>query len=242
MAINSVVLDMVLKVAAKLPAPRRMLCLGYPDMLVTEAQLLALCGAEAMAKVGFRDDSAAILRWHSLEGQVQRIAETRALFDAVGIETEFVDIVASRGFEIVVDLNREAPADLIGRYDIVYDGGTMEHCFNVGQVMRNIHAFAKVGGFIVHVNPLNHYNHGFFNFSPTFYHDWYTQSGNAIVSPYYAMHGPVMNAQLVTLEPTRSFVGAPPRAVLVVAAMKLSAAAPEWPTQTKYLQNAALKA
>src|SRR5258706_4824386 len=104
MAINSVVLDVVLKVAAKLPAPRRMLCLGYPDMLVTEAQLVALCGAEAMAKVGFREDSAAILRWHSLEGQMQLVAETRALFDAVGIVTQFIDIVASPRFPTLGDL------------------------------------------------------------------------------------------------------------------------------------------
>ena len=44
MAINSPVLDMVAKVAAKLPAPRRMLCLGYPDMLVTRGQIAVLCG------------------------------------------------------------------------------------------------------------------------------------------------------------------------------------------------------
>jgi hypothetical protein len=241
MAINSVVLDMVLKVAAKLPAPRRMLCLGYPDMLITEPQLLSLCGAEATAKMTFRDDSEGILRWHSLQGQMQRIAETRSVFDAVEIAADFVDIAATRGFEMVVDLNGEAPAELVGRYDIVYDGGTMEHCFNVGQVMRNILAFAKVGGFIIHVNPLNSYNHGFFNFNPTFYHDWYTQSGNAIVSPFYAMHGPKTDSKLVILEATKKFRVAPDRAVMLVAAMKTSAAPPQWPMQNKYLDNAQLK-
>src|SRR5258707_1093268 len=84
MAINSVVLDVVLKVAAKLPAPRRMLCLGYPDMLVTQAQLAALCGAEAMAKVGFREDSAAILRWHSLAGHPRGNALVRRRAGARG--------------------------------------------------------------------------------------------------------------------------------------------------------------
>ncbi|MGZ5081235.1 MAG: hypothetical protein ACXWHZ_17805, partial [Usitatibacter sp.] len=62
MAINSVVLEMLTKVVALLPAPRRMLCLGYPDMLVTEAQLVALCGAEALARIAYRDDSEQILR------------------------------------------------------------------------------------------------------------------------------------------------------------------------------------
>ena len=138
MAINSVMLDMVIKIAALLPAPRRMVCLGYPDMLVTEAQIAALCGPEAAARIGYRDDSEQILRWHNLQGQMSRVAETRSVFAALGIESDFIDIVASRGFEIVVDLNQPAPAELVGRYDIVYDGGTMEHCFNVGQVIRNI--------------------------------------------------------------------------------------------------------
>jgi len=241
MAINSLVLDMVCKVARQRPEPRRMLCLGYPDMLVTEAQLDALCGAGTSAAVAWRDDSESILRWHRLEASLARVAETRSVFARLGIECDFVDIVASRGFEIVMDLNQPAPAEMSGRYDVVYDGGTMEHCFNVGQVMRNILAFAKVGGYIVHVNPMNYFNHGFYNFNPTFYHDWYVQSGNAIVSPFYAMHGPVVQSQLAKLEATRGFDQAPPRATLLVAAMKSREEIPAWPTQTKYLNNAQLK-
>ncbi len=240
MAINAFVLEVVVQIARKLPAPRRMLCLGYPDMLVTAAQIARICGDEVARTVPYRDDSETILRWHSLQGQMDRVAESRALFALLGIEADFVDIAASRGFEKVVDLNREAPRELLGRYDIVYDGGTLEHCFNVGQVMRNIAGFARVGGFIVHVNPLNYYNHGFFNFNPTFYHDWYTQSGNAIVSPFYAMHGPVLASQVAMVAPTASFL-APERSVLVVAAMKNSAVEPDWPMQTKYLRNAELK-
>lgn len=240
MAINSVVLDTIVKLAQRLPAPRRMLCLGYPDMLVTEAQIEKICGAQIAAAASWREDSAAIVGWHGLAGQIGRVAESRSLFSALGVETDFVDIVASRGFEIVLDLNRPAPPEMAGRYDIVYDGGTMEHCFNVGQVMRNIIGFARIGGFIVHVNPLNYYNHGFFNFNPTFYHDWYTQSGNALVMPCYAMHGPVLGSRLTALDPVAGFA-APERAVLLVAATKAAAQTPEWPMQSKYLRNSELK-
>jgi hypothetical protein len=158
----------------------------------------------------------------------------------MGIESDFVDITASRGFEVVLDLNQPAPAEMRERYDIVYDGGTMEHCFNVGQVMRNISGFARVGGYVIHVNPLNYYNHGFFNFNPTFYHDWYTQSGNAIVSPFYAMHGPVLESRLSVIDATASF-RPPERAVLMVAAKKERADEPAWPMQTKYLKTPELK-
>lgn len=240
MAINAPVLDMLKQVASQLPAPKRMLCLGYPDMLVTPEQIEKTCGAEVLARTQWRDDSESILRWHNLGGAMNRVAESRSLFAAMGIETDFVDIVASRGFEIVLDLNDPAPAELAGKYDIVYDGGTMEHCFNVAQVMMNILDFAKVGGFIIHVNPINYYNHGFFNFNPTFYHDWYGQAGNQVVSPFYAMHGPVLQSRLAVLEAVKSFV-APERSVMMVAARKASAARPKWPTQTKYLRNSELR-
>jgi hypothetical protein len=237
MAINSVILDMVAKIAEKLPpTPRRMLCLGYPDMLLTEAQIAQICGAGAAASVRWREDSPAILRGHGLEGRMARVAETKSVLEQLAIEADFVDINASRGFEIVLDLNFPAPAELLGRYDIVYDGGTMEHCFNVGQVMRNIAGFTRVGGFMIHVNPINCYNHGFFNFNPTFYHDWYLQSGNGIVTPFYAMHGPVLASQIVTLDATAAFQP-PDRSVMLVAAMKLSAAEPSWPIQAKYLKK-----
>jgi hypothetical protein len=242
MAINSVILDLVLKVAAPIPRPCRMLCLGYPDMLVTEPQIAALCGAEALAAMEFREDSQSILRWHSLQSAMSRIPETRSLFRTKGIETEFVDIVASRGFEMVADLNQPLPEAMRGSFDIVYDGGTMEHCFNVGQVMLNITAMAKKGGYIVHVNPGNYYNHGFFNFNPTFYHDWYTQSGNRMASDCYALFGPVTNSQVAVLPHTQGFKDLPPRTVLMVAAQKLSDEEPRWPTQTKYLGNPTLKA
>jgi hypothetical protein len=240
-AINSVVLDTLARLAAQGPGTKRLLCLGYPDMLVTEAQLARICGAEAAAGLSFRDDSGSILGWHSLQGQMARVAETEGVFRALGMESDFVDIVASRGKEIVLDLNQPSPAELHGRYDLVYDGGTMEHCFNVGQVMRNILAFAKPGGFILHVNPFNYYNHGFFNFNPTFYHDWYSQNGHALATPCYAMSGPVLESRLAPLDPVRPFHDAPQRAVILVAARKLSDADASWPMQAKYRANPSLK-
>jgi hypothetical protein len=240
-AINSVVLDMLARLAGRKPGPKRLLCLGYPDMLVTEPQLAKVLGEEAAARLAFRDDSAAILDWHGLQAQMSRMAETESVFRALGIETDFVDIVASRGKEIVLDLNEPAPDELLGRYDLVYDGGTTEHCFNVAQVMRNILGFAKVGGYILHVNPFNYYNHGFFNFNPTFYHDWYSQNGHGLVAPCCLLFGPVLESTVFSVDPVRPFREAPARAVNAVAAQKLSDTPAHWPMQSKYQANPSLK-
>jgi hypothetical protein len=141
----------------------------------------------------------------------------------------------------VADLNNPLPAELASRYDLVYDGGTMEHCFNVGQVMRSILALAKVGGHIVHINPLNYFNHGFFGFSPTFYHDFYTQSGNRLTSEFYGVFGPVLESQVVTLPALQGFNSIPERLAVLVAAQKLVDTEPAWPLQSKYRANPELR-
>jgi hypothetical protein len=241
MAINATILDMVLKVTRTVGPGCKLLCLGYSDMLVTEQQLVRICGADILGRVKFREDSEAILRWHDLQGQVGRIAETRSVFEAMDSEIDFVDIVASRGLEIVMDLNQPAPEGLHGRYDVVYDGGTMEHCFNVGQVMKNITAMTRTGGYIIHLNPLNFFNHGFFNFNPTFYYDFYTQSGNRIIGEFYALYGPVLESRMATLPAVQGGACPTDKSVVMVVAQKTSDKEPSWPMQTKYLNNAALE-
>lgn len=230
----------MLKTARAVGPTCRLLCLGYSDVLATEQQLITLCGPDILERIEFREDSQQILRWHNLGGVVSRIAETRSLFAAMGIEADFVDIVASRGCEIVLDLNHPVPMGMHGAYDVIYDGGTMEHCFNVGQVMQNIHALTRLGGYILHLNPVNYFNHGFFNFNPTFYHDFYTQSGNRLASACYVVHGPVLESRATQVHPTAGGAIMPPKSVILVIAQKTSDSVPGWPTQTKYLNNPSL--
>jgi SAM-dependent methyltransferase len=78
----------------------------------------------------------------------------------------------------VLDLNRPLPAALCDRFDLVYDGGTMEHCFSVADVLGNVVRLAKTGGRIIHHLPLNNWvDHGFYQFSPTLFFDFYEANG-----------------------------------------------------------------
>jgi len=242
MAINALLLDALVQFSRQHAPPRRLCALGYPDMLVTEEQLAMICGPDILSAIRFREDSERILAWHGLRGRMPRVAETDSVFRALDIETDYLDIRASRGIETEVDLNAPLDATFAARYDIVYDGGTMEHCFNVGQVMRNILAMAKLDGHILHVNPANMYNHGFFGFSPTFYHDWYVQGGHEILTGIFAMHGDVLDSRMAILDPTGAIRALPERSVIVAAAQKRNDEVRQWPTQTKYLKAPDLKA
>tara|TARA_B100001093_G_C26857837_1_gene1028289 strand:+ start:3177 stop:4265 length:1089 start_codon:yes stop_codon:yes gene_type:complete len=72
------------------------------------------------------------------------------------------------------DLNYPIPEKYHNRFDVIYDGGTMEHCFNTFQVLQNMHAMLKEGGRVIHSSPSNnHVDHGFYMFSPTLFADYY---------------------------------------------------------------------
>ncbi len=109
-----------------------------------------------------------------------------ALFRALGFErVESVDYSDYEGATHLLDLNFPVPEQLHGRYDVVYDGGTTEHVFNLPESFRNIYRLLKPGGLAVHAAPSsNHVDHGFYMFSPTLYHDWYTANRFDIVKSY----------------------------------------------------------
>ncbi len=73
------------------------------------------------------------------------------------------------------DLNDRDIRAVTGRgFDLVLDAGVMEHVFDVRQVMVNMGDLANVGGHIVHIMPGNNtFDHGFYQFSPTMFRDYY---------------------------------------------------------------------
>jgi hypothetical protein len=148
---------------------KRVLSLGYPDLVMSPAEFTALTGK------GTVPGSAGAAKWHWQD----EIPETVAAFTELGTETfRAVDVSASRGIEIHADLNY--PQDL-GKWDLVIDPGTIEHCFHIGQALMNAAEAVDVGGLILHTPPLTMLNHGFYNLNPTLFHDFYGQNGWEII-------------------------------------------------------------
>ncbi len=241
MAINALVLSVLQQIRPHLPPEPKICCLGYPDVLVSTEQAGQYLGAELAARLEYRPDSASIIAWHALEAHLDRVIDAQSLFDVMGMRLTVVDLVASRGGERIVDLNEPLAADLADAFDIVLDAGTMEHCFNVGQAVRNILAMAKVGGFVIHLNPMTMVNHGFFNFSPTFYHDFYGQNGHQLLAPICAVAADGIKIISHKLDHTRRQRVSDNLTMVLSVVRKQNAHVPIWPMQSKYLQNPTLK-
>jgi SAM-dependent methyltransferase len=72
---------------------------------------------------------------------------------------------------IIHDLNLPAPDELRNRFDVVYDGGTLEHVFNFPAAIKNVMEAVKLGGrLILHTTANNYFGHGFYQFSPELFY------------------------------------------------------------------------
>lgn len=84
-----------------------------------------------------------------------------------GCRVESFDNSAYEGASVVHDLNTALPAEYKQRYDVVIDGGTLEHVFHYPNAIKNSLEMPRKGGFFVTSTPANNaMGHGFYQFGP----------------------------------------------------------------------------
>jgi SAM-dependent methyltransferase len=167
---------------------------GNLRLLLEEHRRRPLCGS--LLQLGRtslffdRDELLRWMRWHSVRPArepaptlshdprlaAQGCMGDRALFEALGFdEVVSSDISDREGCEVLFNLNESLPPDLEGRFDVVFDGGTLHHVFDVPRALGNLHRALKPGGRLVlaSVPVNNHVDHGFYMFSPTLFSDYF---------------------------------------------------------------------
>lgn len=103
--------------------------------------------------------------------------DDKCFFSSLGFNKVLsLDFSNYESADIIFDLNgSDTPSDLLNSFDVIVDGGTIEHVFHLPNVMKNIANMLKIGGRIIHMSPSsNHVDHGFYMFSPTFFMDYYS--------------------------------------------------------------------
>src|SRR5262245_5113042 len=78
-----------------------------------------------------------------------------------------IDCSSYESATIIHDLNYRIPDDLRSRYSVVYDGGTLEHVFNIYEALKNSMDMVEPGGHFLQASVANNFmGHGFWQFSP----------------------------------------------------------------------------
>jgi hypothetical protein len=78
-----------------------------------------------------------------------------------------MDYSSYEGANLVHDLNIPISNSLYNSFDVVIDGGTLEHVFNFPVAIENMLRLVKQGGMVLMCTPANNLcGHGFYQFSP----------------------------------------------------------------------------
>ncbi|MEM8960273.1 MAG: class I SAM-dependent methyltransferase [Acidobacteriota bacterium] len=158
-----------------------LLSLGRMDVYLSENELAALAsktGTHLQPDIDVAPSHNPALAAHGC-------MDDQSFFRLLGFDTaSSLDVSTYEGADIAHDLNLAVPDELHGRFDVVFEGGTIQHVFHLPRVLANIHALLKPGGRIIHgIAPAaNYVDHGFHTFSPTLFQDFYSVNGWQIES------------------------------------------------------------
>lgn len=112
--------------------------------------------------------------------QYQQYIHQDTLFRLLGFQQANIhamDVNQFEGAEIIHDLNVPVGESLRSRFDVIFDGGTIEHVFSPKDSLFNICRMSKVGGLAINLTPCDYINHGFLNFNAEMFRDCYGMNG-----------------------------------------------------------------
>lgn len=94
---------------------------------------------------------------------------------------------ADHAADVHQDLNEPLPANLMNRFNLVIDPGTLEHVFDMKTAFTNVTRALRVGGTVVHFLPIYSFNGGYFSINPNVMMDYYTLNGFSELKAYIIM-------------------------------------------------------
>ena len=95
-------------------------------------------------------------------------AHAEPFFKSLGATTvNSLDATNYEGADRLHDLNQPIPAAWRETYDVVFDGGSLEHVFQFPTALLNCLQLVRPGGHFIAYTPANNFfGHGFYQFSP----------------------------------------------------------------------------
>lgn len=156
--------------------PSHVLSLGHPDILATPDEVAPIFDGKLLSI-----DNERVRQERIGPSRNECIGSAYSFFDELRAKLTCFDKRSSFGIHENPDLNYPVGDQHNDFYSLVVDPGTIEHVMNVGEVLSSIVRALRVGGHAYHVSPMSMLNHGYWNFSPVTYHDFYMANGFEIV-------------------------------------------------------------
>ncbi len=111
------------------------------------------------------------------------------LFRSFGAEDVVsLDVSGFEGSSNIWDLNEPVPDDLHERFDVVFDGGSLEHVFRAPTALASYMRMTRVGGHLILTVPGNNlFGHGLYQFGPDFFYATLSEANGFVVEQMLAI-------------------------------------------------------
>lgn len=165
------------------------LTLGNQDVYTTERSLTAWLQKENISfskpKKVFYSESKGM---KEINKESDNFLHAMTFFEFLGIPLNKYYDIDKFNFDkpkILHDLEKPISSKYYNFFNFIIDGCTLTHILDVKSVLFNIVKMTRIGGYVLHINPAQNFlNHGFYQFSPTFFYDFYSNNGFEIVESY----------------------------------------------------------
>lgn len=163
MALTFLDASLLLACAPQLPAGADVLMLGRQANALDTSDLAVLQALHGRALDGLTREEQP---WS--EAFFQRLGAT---------QVESLDYSSYEGAAVIHDMNQPWPSGSPPRqYDLVHDGGTLEHVFHLPQALLNAMSLVKPGGLLASVSPCDGWlGHGFHQPQPELFFRLFTR-------------------------------------------------------------------
>lgn len=227
------------------------LTLGHQRVLITKEQVEA---EQRFKSIDISSENN--FEWHPRWRQ--NFLKCESFLKGLGFSSvSSLDVSTYEGATIKFDLNsHNTPVHLASKFDLIFDGSTLEHIFGISNAIGHIVDMLRIGGHVVHISPTNNFiDDGFYQLSPLFFQEFYQANGFEIVSLDYHQFNIKRNMELngvfETEDQIQPYVPATPKPdqlissdpsldkelptqVLVVAKKLRSVAEVKFPFQARY--------
>jgi SAM-dependent methyltransferase len=107
------------------------------------------------------------------------------------------DLSAYEGADFVFNVCEEVPDDLVGRFDFVIDGGSLDNVFDPARMLRNMSKMLKPGGRAFTFAWSNSYASAYLKITPDWIMDYYAANEFADCKVYVAKHPSIQKGEKV---------------------------------------------
>ncbi len=180
----------------------RTLTLGRQDMLVSPLRVEAALRDQGCWPAG-------LVSQEFLEALSQKDYYADPFLRALGAtDVSSLDASPFEGAEIIHDLNEPIPERHHGQFDVVIDGGLLEHVFNFPVALKNCMEMVRVGGtLIIHTPANNYFGHGFYQFSPELFFRALSEENGFRIERIIALENDLKHSRCIDRKYTSELAG-----------------------------------